>query len=64
MCRPSARRTRSLSYGACQHPELSDRQSSSCAGTASRSTVVRVHLQYRPLVTLLATGSVEDIRPA
>ncbi len=52
-----------LSYGACQHPELSDRQSGSCAGTASRSTIVRVHLQYRPLVTLLATGSIEDIRP-
>lgn len=52
-----------LSYGACQHPDLSDRQSSSCAGTASRTTVVRVHLQYRPLVTLVATGSIEDIRP-
>ena len=52
-----------VSYGACQHPALSDRLSSSCAGTASRSTVVRVHLQYRPLVTLLATGSVADYRP-
>jgi hypothetical protein len=52
-----------LGYGACQHPDLSDRQSSSCAGTASRSTTVRVHLQYRPLVTLVATGSIEDIRP-
>jgi hypothetical protein len=52
-----------LSYGACQHPDLSDPQNSSCAGTATRSTVVRVHLQYRPLVTLVATGSIEDIRP-
>ena len=53
-----------VDYGACQHPQLADKLSTSCSGTASRTSTVAVHLEYRPLVTLVATGSIEDIRPS
>ena len=53
---------RVLSYGSCQHPQVSE-EPTSCAGTASRTTTVRVRLRYKPLVTLLATGTVLNLGP-
>lgn len=51
-----------VSYGSCQQPQVRSTPTS-CTGTASRSGTVAIRLEYRPLVSVLAVGSINDPRP-